>query len=196
MSKAYNRVEWAYLEKSLEVMGFPSKFIFLVMQCVKSVSFSILVNGIPKGPIFLSQGFCQGDTLPPYLFLICMEGLVSLLNKLALESGLKGIRVCRGAPLINYILFVNDSLIFCKANRFKSQKLLDLLEEYAMALGQHINEEKTTMIFSRNVRERDKHEIMALWGTRNQQHHEKYLDLPHIIGKSRKRDFSDIKARV
>lgn len=38
MAKAYNRVEWAYLEKMLHKMEFPSRFIARVMKCVTSVS--------------------------------------------------------------------------------------------------------------------------------------------------------------
>lgn len=90
--------------------------------------------------------------------------------------------------MINHLLFVNDSLIFCKANSSESQKLLNLLENYAMALGQRINTGKTIMIFSWNVKERDKTEIIALWETSNQQNYDKYLGLPPIIERSWKKD--------
>lgn len=79
---------------------------------------------------------------------------MSLLNKAATTKDLKGIRVCRGAPFVNHLLFTDDSLIFCKAISSTSQKLLDILQVYAKALSQCINKEKTTMVLSNNTCDR------------------------------------------
>ena len=56
MSKAYDRVEWPYLESVMRRLGFTKKWIKLMMLCVKTVSYSILVNGEPKGLIKPSRG--------------------------------------------------------------------------------------------------------------------------------------------
>lgn len=34
MAKAYDRVEWGFLRRMLEIIGFPSRFIELIMDCV------------------------------------------------------------------------------------------------------------------------------------------------------------------
>jgi hypothetical protein len=51
MSKAYDRVEWGFLEGMMRTMGFAEKWIRLIMQCVSSVTYSVLVNGVPQGLI-------------------------------------------------------------------------------------------------------------------------------------------------
>jgi hypothetical protein len=45
MSKAYDRVEWLFLEKMMKRMGFNDQWVSLIMKCVKSVSYRVKVNG-------------------------------------------------------------------------------------------------------------------------------------------------------
>ena len=86
MSKAYDRVEWLFLEKILLRMGLQESWVALIMECITTVSYSILVNGEPKGLIKPSRGLRQGDPLSRYLFLFCVEGL----NAIIMGAALKG----------------------------------------------------------------------------------------------------------
>ena len=56
VSKAYDRVEWQFLQGIMEKMGFPTLWIERVMSCVTTPTFSILVNGKPYGMIHPSRG--------------------------------------------------------------------------------------------------------------------------------------------
>lgn len=163
ISKAYDQeVKQDYLEHTLLVMGFPPHFTHLIMQCVGSASFSVLVNRAPKGPIIPSRGLRQGDSLSSYLFLLCIEGLVSLLKQAKFEGGMKRIRVCKDTPLINYLLFTNNSLVFCTTERSSFVHLLNILSRYSKASYQCVNVEKTMMVFSYNVQWQTREEISAL----------------------------------
>ena len=51
ISKAYDLVEWAYLEAMMRKLGFQQRWISLMMMCVTTVSYSVLINGEPKGRI-------------------------------------------------------------------------------------------------------------------------------------------------
>ena len=62
-------------------MGFQEKWIQLTMICVKTVSYSVFINGKPKGKLFPTRGFCQGDPISLYIFLLCAEGLSAMFQK-------------------------------------------------------------------------------------------------------------------
>lgn len=113
ISKAYERLEWSYLEQVLISMSFKMQLLSLLMACVSTATFSILVNGILNGHIIPSWRLRQGDSLFPYLILLCMEGLIYLLKE---NQQVKGLRFCQGAPIVNHLLLTNDSMLFCKAD--------------------------------------------------------------------------------
>ncbi|CAN0911776.1 Transposon TX1 uncharacterized 149 kDa protein [Linum grandiflorum] len=108
ISKAYDRVEWRYLEAVLCKMGFAARWIRWMMLCVKSVQYSVLVNGEWVGPIVPCRGLRQGCPLSSFLFIMCAEGLSAMIHKAAAVGHLTGTRVCRGAPSITHLLFADD----------------------------------------------------------------------------------------
>ena len=66
--------------------GFPRVVVSLIIQCVTTVSYSILVNVEPQGLIYPTRGLRQGDPLSPFLFLFCVESLNALISKVACDG--------------------------------------------------------------------------------------------------------------
>lgn len=151
MLKAYNRVEWHYLEAMLVRLGFDDCLIRLIMKCVTSVRFTIKVNGELLPYFNPSRGLRQGCSISPYLFLICAQGLTSLLNNYAGAHIDRGIRVSTHAPWVNHLLFADDSLIFISAKIQSVDRLNDILRIYAECSGQAVNREKSSVFFGANT---------------------------------------------
>lgn len=177
-------------------MGFGAKWVGLIMHCVQSVSFSILVNGEPKGPIYPIRGVRQGDPIFPYLFILCIEGLISLLQQADINGAVEGIRVCRSAPNVNHLMFADDSILFCRATLQTNLNIMYLLDVYEKASGQKVNKEKTSMVFNTNVIPSQQAEIMQLWGVLQCQNYDKYLGLPSMVGRGKYQAFSQLKNKV
>ncbi|MCI14793.1 LINE-1 reverse transcriptase like, partial [Trifolium medium] len=72
--KAYDSVEWGFLEYMLRRFGFCEVWIGWMKACVFGGSLSVLVNGSPTGEIDIQRGLKQGDPLAPFLFLLVAEG--------------------------------------------------------------------------------------------------------------------------
>ncbi|KAK9990735.1 hypothetical protein SO802_025720 [Lithocarpus litseifolius] len=185
MSKAYDRVEWVCLEKIMEKLGFEDKWRKLIMQCVTSVSYSIRINGKPRGHIVPTRGIRQGDPLSPYLFLLYAEGLSVLIQKSVENGELEGVFVCR-----------DDSIIFGKASIEECDTLQRILAIYENASGQQLNRVKTSLFFSSNTSREIQEEIKNRFGAQVIRQHEKYLGLPSLVGRNKRNSFNAIKEKL
>jgi hypothetical protein len=68
MEKAFDSMEWSFLFQILRSLGFHSRWIRMIEQCIATVSFSILLDGSPFGRFFPHRDLRQGDPISPFLF--------------------------------------------------------------------------------------------------------------------------------
>lgn len=105
-------------------------------------------------------------------------------------------KISRGPLSISHLLYADDNLTFHKATFEENWNLQAILATYKPTSGQIINKEKHNMTFSRNVPNTLQIEIQNLWGVHTTKQHDRYLGLPALIGKSRKRAFGKIKSHL
>ena len=180
----------------MEKMGFAEPWIKLMMECITTATYLVLINGEPHRDITPARGLRQGDPLSPYLFLLCTEGFHGLLKKAETMGEIRGVSICKRGHQLTHLLFADDSLIFCGANDNECQKLLEILATYERALGQQINRSKTTLFFSKSTSQAMQDSIKVALGVQVVQQYEKYLGLPSFIGRGKKASFDNIKQRV
>ena len=106
MSKAYDRVEWVWLEKVMEKLGFANRIRDLIMRCVSTVTYSIKINRVSRGHIIPFRGIRQGDPLSPYFFLLCAEGLFALIQSAVNRRQMEGVKICKGGPRLALFFFL------------------------------------------------------------------------------------------
>jgi hypothetical protein len=159
MAKAYDRVEWEYLQKIMLKTGFHVGFFMLVMRRVTSVSFSIKVNGVLSDTFRPTRGIRQGDPISPYLFLLCAEGLSCLPKSTGPVHLSRGVRVGIHAPWVSQLLFADDCIVFSEASQREAVRIQSILDTYHRGSGQLVNREKSAVLFSKNCTEQVRIEV-------------------------------------
>ena len=107
-------------------IGFDDRWVALVMECITTISYSILINGEPSQVIQPSRSIHQGDLLSLYLFLLCTEGLHSLMCQ-AFEVGqIWVVSICKKGPRLTHLFFADNILVFYKSSLFECHKIQDL----------------------------------------------------------------------
>lgn len=80
ISKAYDKVEWQFLEQTIVKLGLSKTWVNLIMRCITTVAFSVIIKGVPRGLIKPERELRQDCLLSPYLFILCAEAFSNLIG--------------------------------------------------------------------------------------------------------------------
>ncbi|OMO52435.1 reverse transcriptase [Corchorus capsularis] len=89
-----------------------------------------------------------------------------------------------------------DSIVFLRASLEECEAILGLLHEFEQVSGQQVNIDKSAILFSSNTTEDVRRLVMWKLGVQRVLEQDKYLGLPIMIGKNRKRELQFIKERL
>ena len=79
-SKAFDKVKWGFIQRIMERLGFNARWINIIMQCISSVYYSVLINDVANGNIIPTRVLHQGDPFFSSLFLFCAKGFFPLVH--------------------------------------------------------------------------------------------------------------------
>ncbi|XP_020256684.1 uncharacterized protein LOC109833427 [Asparagus officinalis] len=176
--KAFDTVNWKFLKKMLEGLGFPRVMVKWILACISSPRFSISLNGSLHGYFEGKRGLRQGDPLSPYLFILEMEYLSRKLELLKEDKLFRYHPMC-GKLKISHLIFADDLLLFAKGDLYSVQKLYHCVKDFSATTGLEANLSKCSIYFG-GVNENTKTAITNMLGFSEGTLPFKYLGVPLI----------------
>ncbi|KAA0059752.1 F17F8.5 [Cucumis melo var. makuwa] len=161
--KAYDSVNWDFLFGLLIAIGTPLKF-----------------------------GVRQGDPLSPFLFVMVMEVLSRMLNKI--PQSFQFHHRCEKVKL-TYLTFADDLMIFCAADEPSIRFIRECLQKFGELSGLFANPRKSS-IFVAGVNNENASHLAACMGFVRGNLPIRYLGLPLLAGRLRSNDYAPLIQRI
>ena len=196
LSKAYDRVDWRFLEMAMKRLGFAHRWVRWIISCVTSVRYSIKFNGTLLHSFAPSRGLRQGDPLSLFLFLFVADGLSLLLKGKVEQNILTPIKFCRNAPSISHLMFADDTLLFFKAEVRQAEVVNEVLLCYARGTGQLVNQVKSSIMFGAASPSWQNLAIRNTLRIEKDKFEDKYLGFPTPEGRMHKGRFQTLQAKI
>jgi hypothetical protein len=144
--KAYDRVDWGFLEEMLRARGFGPRWVSWVMKLVQGGSTSISTNNENSAYFQSRKGLRQGDPLSPLLFNLVVDVFTRLLIKAARKGYIAGLMDSLYPEGVISLQYVDDTLLFLKHDYQDACHLKWLLVCFEQLSGVKINYNKSDMV--------------------------------------------------
>jgi hypothetical protein len=195
LAKAYDCVDWRFLEGVLAKLGFHPQWVRWVMACVTTIHYSIRFNGHMLDPFTPTHGIRQGDPLSPYLFLFVADDLSCLIRKEIENNSLSELHICRRASGIFHLLFADDSLLFFEATDGQANIVKSILDRYERGTAQLVSMGKCSVLYGDLCPPEVQSELKNILKYETHCFEEKYLGLPVPDGKMKSGKFKSTKEK-
>ncbi|KAL5545374.1 hypothetical protein UlMin_005061, partial [Ulmus minor] len=175
--KAYDHVNWDFLDLVLEKKGFGARWRTWMRGCISSANFSIMINGKPRGRFGASRGLRQGDPLSPFLFILVADILGRMMDKAVSIGEVKGFKVGREEVVVSHLQFADDTLFLLDPDQSNIQKVHTILNFFSMCSGLKINMNKSSLA-GIHMEDEEVMALAAVVGCEKGSWPMKYLGLP------------------
>lgn len=112
------------------------------MRCVRTVNYSVLINGAPSTPFSPERGLRQGDPPSPYLFLLCVEAFTTIMRKVENEGSIHGIKLNCTAPAHSHLFFDDDMILFTRVTKEEAGEFKNVIKMFEQALEDKPRQDK------------------------------------------------------
>lgn len=129
LTKAYDMVQWDFLQEMLEGYKFLVKFIQQVMECVTTGSFPININEEECGYFEGKRGLRQGDPLSPLLFVLVMKYFSRIMSRMSTLPDYR-FHVMRKGQQLTHLTFADDLVIFYKGSEQVVKRVMEAINHF------------------------------------------------------------------
>jgi len=186
--KAYDSVDWGYLDEVMYKMNFPVLWRSWIMECVTTATTSVLVNGCPTNEFSFERGMRQGDPLSPFLVLLAAEGLNIMMKAMVVNHLFTPYSIGTSTVVpVSHLQFADDTLLVGIKSWSNVRALKAVLILFESISGLKVNFNKS-MLFGVNVNDSWLHEAASVMSCKHGRLAFIYLGLP-IGGDPRKLQF-------
>ena len=176
LRKAFDSVDWGFVQDMLSALQFPPKFIGWIMACISTTSYSLSFNGSMHGFFKGQRGLRQGDPLSPYLFVLCLEYLSRDLGELQNNEEFNFHPKC-GSLKITHLAFADDLVLFSRGDPISVSLLMEKLNHFGDCSGLKISFSKSSF-YSAGISQLDTDTIKGISGFSQGTFPFRYLGIP------------------
>lgn len=134
--KAYNKVEWGFLEGTMAAMAFCNTWIKWTHALYIDSWCTIRINGTISSPFKLSRSVRQGCPLAPFLYLFIPECLGYLMEG---DNGLQGLLLPHSYSYVTDHEFADDTNLYLASAVSNLNITKDVLDLFSLAARAKIN---------------------------------------------------------
>lgn len=142
------------------------------------------------------RGLRQGDPLSPYIFVLCLEFLLNLINGAMYNKKWSGPKISRNRTTISHIFFANALMLFHKSTDPNIRTVITTLDTFCGVLRLKINFAIFMLLASPNVTRREINSFTAIRGMTLTKDLGIYLGAPIIYGRLNKSHFNFVFPRI
>ena len=140
--KAFDSLEWYFINKVLEVYNFGSEFRKWFKVMYNNVKSTVINNGHFSEFFNISRGCRQGDPLSPYIFILCVEPLAAVIKN---DNGITGLRIGNHCHKIG--MYADDTFLLQDGSESSMNRTFEVLEMFHTCSGLKANIEKTQAVW-------------------------------------------------
>lgn len=152
LKKAYDKVDWAFLNLILFKIGLGSDTVDWIMGCISSTYMVVIVNGTASIFFKPDRSLRQGCALSPLLFILVMDALSLKISRAVELGSFRGIKISSRKEISHNLIF-DDVLVFGILIKICWLVLQDIFRSFDAASGMEANGEKPCIFHPEGDRE-------------------------------------------
>ncbi|XP_058759055.1 uncharacterized protein LOC131632268 [Vicia villosa] len=144
--KAFDTVDWKFLDYMMEKMGFSEKWRNWISECLRTSKISVLVNGSPTEEFSAGRELRQGDPLSPFLFMLAAEGFNLMMVSSVQRNLFDSYEFGNGEVKVSHIQYADDTIVMGRKSWKNVLAIKSTLQLFELVSGLKVNFHKSSLI--------------------------------------------------